>query len=420
MDPMLRRSGRCRAEIAGAPPRRRSHAHDNFGTLLAWAVLVVGCCGHPHALLAATLTVSPSGAGQFTTIQAALDASAPGDSILLKNGVYTANTRRFADGAWRRAAGWIEKPVTILGEEWARVRAGTETDTWAFFSLLPDSLTFLGVWIQQMDSGIRADGHTLVRGCRFEGLARGLVTAFATGNLLIRDCAFSAMTGTGIRAVQSASVDMRRCEYAAASPVDVAVVVNGGAAAHIQNCHFQLSRVLQVQGQATGFIRDSVIDAAPVDVLRPIFPGAYIEARNLRITGKPYGNPPSIPIAIAPRERATVIGDSLVISTCYAAILAELQSHVTLRNSHILDWTNYSVWMRDYPGPEDVTLDLVGNYWGLTDSTAIAASIWDGADDRWNLPHGRASFWPALDRPVPSATRSFGELKAPYHQKGQP
>ena len=158
-----------------------------------------------------------------------------------------------------------------------------------------------------------------------------------------------------------------------------------GRPLHVQNCHFRLSRVLQVQGASTAFIRDCLIDDAPVDVLRPIFPGAFIEARNLRITGQPFGTPSSIPIAIAPRERATVIGDSLVIRNCYAAILAELQSHVTLRNSHILDWTKYSVWMRDYPGPEDVTLDLVGNYWGLTDSSAIAASVWDGLDDRWNL-----------------------------------
>ena len=364
--------------------------------------------------LARTLTVSRSAPADFTNIQAALDAAAPGDSILIQSGIYAATTQRYADGSLKQAVGWVEKPLTILGDGTTRIQAGTQSGTWAFFSELSDSLAFSNLTIQHMDSGIRVEGPTRVADCRFLDLDSGLLTGTSPGRLWIRDCQFDQMHGLGVHGLLDALVDMRGCQYTAQPLVDTAVFLNYGARAHVQNCAFRFGEVMEVQGPSTAFIRDCVVADAASTVLEALFRDSYIEARNVRITGKSIGPQPSTPIGLELKWYATVVGDSMVFRNCYNGIQAEGQSEVHLRNSQFVAWTNYAVKMLFYPGPEDIVLDLRNNYWGVTDSTAIAACVWDKADDRWDVAHGRVEFWPALDHPVPGRAVSFGGLKAPF------
>jgi hypothetical protein len=415
------------------PPRRakseaRTHAHDTTsehwllrGLNRAWVVLVVLLALQSHCPLsnAAVLRVSSRGAGQFTNVQAALDAAAPSDTLVIMQGTYTTTTQRYADHTYRRAVGWVEKPLTILGEGLPVFRAGTDADTWAFFSMISDSLTFSGLLVQDMDSGIRADGHTLVDHCAFDKQFIGLVVGSPTGRLWIRDCTFNRMRGVGVTVVDHAMADMRRCNYSSQPLVDTAMLVIRNSRGLIADCQFRNSEVLEVQGPSSGLVRNCIVVDAASDVLQTLWPGATIEARNLRIHGKAIGPQPSTPIGLAPDAYSTIVGDSLLIDGCYAGILAMFQSRVTLRDSQITNWTNSSVKMLSYLGPDDVVLDLVGNYWGLTDSVAIAQSIFDGHDDPRENPHGFVSFWPIVTHSVPTPKKSIGEVKARFSQSGR-
>lgn len=75
-----------------------------FAVLMTGAMLLFGVQG----VLGATLQVLPGGAGQYSSIQEAVDSAAPGDTILLSGGVYT--------GAGNRCIEFHGKDVVLRGE----------------------------------------------------------------------------------------------------------------------------------------------------------------------------------------------------------------------------------------------------------------------------------------------------------------
>jgi hypothetical protein len=101
--------------------------------------------------------------------------------------------------------------------------------------------------------------------------------------------------------------------------------------------------------------------------------------------------------------------DVVIENTTTESLLVSSNSNVKLNNSHILPAAGWAVRGYSYSGIQYV-LDLTGNYWGTTDSEAIAGLIWDGNDDPGL--HYTVQFVPFANGQVPTESTSWGSLKA--------
>jgi hypothetical protein len=119
------------------------------------------------------------------------------------------------------------------------------------------------------------------------------------------------------------------------------------------------------------------------------------------------------------KNDGTLIGNELSITNMWRAIQFESAGSVTLHNSHILGWDEWAVISLVANDPPLRSWDLTGNWWGTTDSTAIADAIWDGVDDQALNEYGIVDFWPIAPGPVPTRAERVGSLKAMYKPRRQ-
>lgn len=55
-------------------------------------------------------------------------------------------------------------------------------------------------------------------------------------------------------------------------------------------------------------------------------------------------------------------------------------TYVSVHGSNIIPASGWAIYMETWGQSPSYTYDFSGNYWGVTDSTAVATSIWDGHD----------------------------------------
>jgi hypothetical protein len=80
-------------------------------------------------------------------------------------------------------------------------------------------------------------------------------------------------------------------------------------------------------------------------------------------------------------EGGLLVADSVDIrGTTSAALWLYAPDDLEYHNSNIVPNSGYAVKFELGHYPPSRTYDMTGNYWGTTDSTAIAALIWDGHD----------------------------------------
>jgi hypothetical protein len=285
--------------------------------------------------VAAVLRVSSLGAGQFTSIQAALDAAAPGDTLSLLAGTYNQYSERYADSSYRRAVGWISKPVTVIGTPGARVTGPKTIDSWGFFSLLHDTLRFRDVIIRNMDSGIRADGTTDVANCQFIQLRSGITVGTAYAQLTVRDCIFSAMFTDGIWCTQDATASIIRSHFSGTTRQIGARGITGdlGAYLSVAECSFDSMIVVQTQASVAD-VRDCIGTNVIAGGLTSIGQGAVIRAARTRLSGNTL--PGVVSAGIACQGYGQVLGDSLVVSGCEWGVMASDWGFARVRNSHFV------------------------------------------------------------------------------------
>lgn len=161
-------------------------------TVLLLAAVISGVQG-------ATLVVAPSGA-DFTTIQPAVDAASPGDTIAVQAGTYPGDVV-------------VRTPVTVLGTDGVTIGTGGEL---AAFIIEADGVTLSGLTCDGPAIGImlNATSGSHVRECN--------IVAGATG-ILLSDCMDCSIADTSILA------ELSGLEITSSETIEIDDVrVNGG------------------------------------------------------------------------------------------------------------------------------------------------------------------------------------------------
>lgn len=373
--------------------------------LLAVLLLV----GAPAVGQATAWLVARDGSGDFTTIQPAVDAAAPGDTILIAAGRYTER-----------------QTVTLHGWEWPiEVYVLVHTDNLTFVGLSrdevvigPDTAEFVdfgpnGIVFEDvargdvrsltainMYGGIYTEAASVVEDCRFLGCGHG-VAGFCAGSLVVSRCDFQDSQYIGVVsfdpttrfevldstfegneyavvAVTTPNVSVRNCVIQGGN---TGIQFEKGSVGEIVGCHISdcFSTGLDIAQGASANLVDNTVRGGQVQ---------------LRIESGPVTGTGNI-----------LHGGSYSTVRLYPAV-------VTLHGNHILAGGGYLAMANSWLGAPEWHYDLRDNYWGIADRDSIAALILDGYDDP--LEQGFIDFQPFSTVPLPSERQSLGGVKNLY------
>ncbi|MHB8078502.1 MAG: right-handed parallel beta-helix repeat-containing protein [Candidatus Krumholzibacteriia bacterium] len=201
----------------------------------AVVITLIGCgvvCG------AATLDVRPDGGGAFATIQAALDAAAPGDTVRLADGVFT--------GAGNRDLQFGGKPLTLRSES-------GNAATCVLDAQGSDAEPHRAIWLHDLpEPGARLEGLTF-RGGYDPGAGAGVYVngcRVAVGNCVFRDNEGAYWFGGAGLAVESGVADLQDCLFTGnnAHSAVIPIATGGGglrgvdSAISLVRCDFSANR----------------------------------------------------------------------------------------------------------------------------------------------------------------------------------
>jgi hypothetical protein len=344
--------------------------------VVAWLGLVLtGLLGlqEVDVCAARTLRVEKDGSGDYVEIQAAVDDSAPGDTVLVGPGRYTRTSGRQLPGGYADSIVWIlDWPLTLRGTDSTMVFLGPSH---------PDSIAVpepvgLYVW------GAFASG-TRIEGMTFENLYDGVIASASVST--VTGCAFrdNEQAGVvGIDIVDPAGMTVTSCSFERSVPTftDFGVLGIRSRSIHAADCRF-LSHGIAVEQSA-------VLDGR---VERCSFESGWLGVQ------MDQGTTGEIRNRIEPGLYETVfLGGNATANLSGNAFHHGVGPTVHL--DAYLEGTSQ--------------LNLTGNWWGTTDRDSIDAWIWDGNDD----PSIKAvvEYEPILDGPLAAERKSFSSFKARF------
>ncbi len=362
---------------------------------------------------ARTWTVAKDGSGDFTVIQAAVNAASAGDSILIGPGRYTEKAPFTTP-----SGGWTEEVyVAILTDNLTLIGAGPDVTIIGpqTVEYVPPArpkgivagdigdLTIESLTIENTRDGVyRWDGHLMMRECIVRACYAGVV-AWTDGGMLVSDCGFIGNRGDGIRTIgPSTDVLVEDCLFRGNE--GGVHFGNGTTDAVVARCDFEGGLVgVTFSVYSSGSVGDSTFEnVANYAIVLGIASYAHLEGNHVAGGGTN--------LALEGGSRVTGTGNVLGGGT-YATIdeiLADDQ--FPFHGNQILHAAGgYSV--RYGPG-QTGNVDLTHNYWGTTDPAQIAEWIWDGNDDpsTWVI----VDFEPFIGGPIPAESRTWGEVKDLY------
>lgn len=360
----------------------------------------------PGCAQARTWRVERDGGGDYTSIRPALNAAAPGDTLLLGPGRFTET--HLVEAPYDTGMVYVELAtdsitfigsgagVTIIGPEDSTKR----TDHWPRGILGWNGATGCrveGLTIENVRNGISLDSGVIVQDCsflnnvdaislvtngepvhisetRFEGNAEDPIIAWGPCPLfVVQDCTFENPYG-GIGTMSMDSVLVADCTFNG----HIVAIQYDSCQGEIRDCHF-----------ANGVNADVVSIGSHLSLNNCQFSSAY-RAISARTWGELRGQGNIIPPGEG--ERIRVVGTSMWFN-----------------NNHILRGDGPCVRLVAYTNPGPEVLDFTNNYWGTSEADSIAAWIWDENDD--SNVQGEVVFDPFSPVPLPDEKKSLGDVK---------
>jgi len=377
---------------------------------ILWALtLMLAGAAVPSA--ARTWHVEKDGSGDFTVIQAAVDAAAPGDTISIGPGRYT-------EKAPLTALGWTEyvnvavrtdsltligagRDLTIIGPEHREYSPPAMPKGIAAIYL--KELAVRGLSIENVYDGVfRYGGALTFLECEVRNCDAG-ITALTDGGMLIEACRFLANDGYGVITFGPArDILVHNCYFA---DTEAGVSFNNGTLnALVEKCEFRGGLVgASIQVNSSGQVsncRFTEVGNFGIDVAIASY---GVLTGNTIVNG---GN------SLGVDSGCYVTGSGNLFGCGRFSTLRIAHSTVDLHGNHILNTGASSVWLEAYLSDPVVQLDLTGNYWGTADSTTIAGWIHDGNDDP--SIHAFVQYEPFSAVPLPTEKKSLGGVKGLY------
>lgn len=401
----------CGAAPGGLPRTRRA-VIVRSRIQLAAVLVVVSLAGSTHAR---TWRVELDGTGDYTDIQPAVDAAAPGDTIRIGPG-------RFATFHPITAPGWTEYTIVgVLKDALTFIGAGRDvtfvgptqfssppsSNPKAFCSFGGFSSDISDLTIENVETGIMWERGTLiVESCTLRAQDPGFFALylFIDGGV-VHNCLFDLpLGGTAVGILNSLNnvrgVDISGCTIQGARfGVRVAY---GAPNIDINNCVLDVGYLgIVYDQQSTGSIRQCHIQSAEQGGL-VVANGSSVVVTDSEFAGGRRG--------VDVGAGSVASGSGLVIKgTTEASLTLYGGGWATFHGSHLLPASGWAVNCLTFTGAA-VNVELSGNYWGTTDPLAIEASI---HDSRYYSPNPYTVLYaPFANGPVPTETTSWGDLKA--------
>jgi hypothetical protein len=366
------------------------------------------------AARAATFRVMQDGSGDYTDIQVAVDAAAPGDTIRIGPGQWTAFHSHHIPG-WSEpiqaiAFDWNGRNLTFIGSGPDETVLGPSADPndshYNGIMTLGSrdvviGLTIVGVysgiydgeggillsscWFGECSAGLYTfspEGAT-VTGCTFTDCGEGILCLDDGNNVHVSDCTFSrCWESVNLQGAWQANYSVTDCTFTQGK---TAVQVLYGRAT-IQNCH------------ATAMTGGGEIHEGVFHVL------FYADANLENCSAQSLG------IALFVADHGRVTGTNLVFDAEYGGILTRGDSSISIHQSHLLNGGGHTVEAIYYSCPDSTHLDLTSNYWRTTDVAQIES--WIFVDQAHGPNCVVVDYLPLADGPVQARKETWGGIKA--------
>jgi hypothetical protein len=372
---------------------------------------------------ARTWYVEKDGSGDFTVIQAAVEAAATGDTIRIGPG-------RWTDYFWYQ--GWVfyvqvfEKDLTFIGAGPSVTIVGHDQHSFPH----PTSATAFGIdqtcnITRFEDIGVDMPGlfswaiahygnRLEVQNCRFTRLDKGVFTIGADGGF-IRNCEFEDVSfnngGTAAQAYTPArDFVVEHCTFVNCTTAFRADW-SGCQDVTIQHCTITGGRTgVGFYSGASGNVRHCTITRPDTRGISLNITGIVeIIGNEVLVTAPEFGA--ALSIGNASTGSTIIVRDNVFESDYAAFMIVSPNASLDCRGNHFLQHggQGWLAWAATNYMGDPVHLDLTGNWWGTTDTAYIAEHIWDCHDD----PQVRIFFdyEPIADGPIPTEGQTWSQVK---------
>jgi len=347
-------------------------------------VLLVGLLAAAAAPASArTLRVERDGSGDYSTIQPAVDAAAPGDTILIGPGQYTELNTYYLPG----------------NGEWVEVGAYVQVDNLTFIGAGPEFTTIGAVTHVYGDESPKGlvyldPGQIRIEGIRFANYFDGVYVVNA--RLFVNHCEFDNNVGGIVWFSTVSGGGVFNSHFRADLPWYGISLLGYGQDILVEGCTFD-SSYLEIQYVQNFILRDSEVFHGVLGM--QISAGATGRVDNCRFHDLSVEG-----IAVSPVGASCVVVDSEIAGgvnavyvdrECYFegwnSVFSGGSNSVfrlngtqacLLRQSQLFKGSStYAIACQQFQSQGAIRHDFRGNYWGTDDGDQIATWILDGHDD---------------------------------------